>query len=118
MRIPACAPLKLTASSPIDLTAIATSAQLVISPVESRASNSRDDGLLDTSEASSMSLSVVSPIAETTTATPFPPARADAMRPAAFRIFSASARDVPPYFCTILAILRTSISAPPAADSS
>ena len=50
--------------------------------------------------AFSIMSSVVSPWAETTTTTPCPCRASSADRRAAVRMRSASAREVPPYFCT------------------
>ena len=123
VRMPACAPLMLTASSPISRSAIVTSVQETSSPVESSTSNSRGSGAALIDSASSMSRSVVSPMAETTTAMLFPARRAAAMRSATRRIFSASPTDVPPYFCTRTAIYSSPLgcgitSAPPRAGFS
>ena len=96
--MPACAPLRLMAEYPSELSLMATSAHDLSSPVERSTSNSRLSGLSDTSPASSINSSVVSPIALTTATTLLPFFLARAMRPATLFIFFASARELPPYF--------------------
>src|SRR2546428_13230100 len=64
---------------------------------------SRGSGADETWCASATRLSVVLPIAETTTTSRLPQALA-ATRRATFLIFSSSATDEPPYFWTISAI--------------
>ena len=66
---PACDPVKERASWPRLPIAIASTAMLIRSPAVSSMSSSRAGGSGETSFARSMSSSVVSPIAETTTTT-------------------------------------------------
>jgi len=73
------------------------------SPVASSMSTSRGSGFGVIFEARLTRLSVVLPIAETTT-TSWCCAALSATRRATFLIFSVSATDEPPYFCTISAI--------------
>ena len=70
--IPACEPVNETASRPRSLIAIETSAIEIRSPEVSSMSCSRGCGSGETSRASAISRSVVSPIAETTTQTSLP----------------------------------------------
>lgn len=66
---PAWLPVNDCASWPRFLIAIASSAMEIRSPAVSSMSNSRPDGIGDTCSARSISSSVVSPIADTTTTT-------------------------------------------------
>ena len=70
--MPACEPVKLTASRPSVWMAMASSAQLMRSPVESSMSISRSGGRGVISWAMASSSSVVSPRAETTAQTLLP----------------------------------------------
>ncbi len=97
---PAWLPVKDWASWPRDLIAMASSAMEMRSPAVSSMSNSRPAGSGDTCSASSMSSSVVSPIADTTTTTSWPAFLASTIRRATRLMPSASATDEPPYFCT------------------
>jgi hypothetical protein len=67
--IPDWLPVKLMASPPSSRMAIESSAIEIRSPADSSMSSSRRSGLGETCRASVSSSSVVSPIAETTTAT-------------------------------------------------
>src|SRR3954447_16109793 len=80
--------------------AMASSAIEIRSPAVSSMSNSRPAGTGTICLARSMSSSVVSPIAETTTTTSWPAFLVPTMRSATRLIRSASATDEPPYFCT------------------
>ncbi len=71
------------------------------SPAVSSRSSSRGFGAGVSSRAMSMSSSVALPMADTTTTTSLPSRRAATTRSVTARIRSASATDVPPYFCTI-----------------
>src|SRR2546425_935604 len=101
--IPLCDPVKLTASTPQACSAIPRSAIEIRSPAVRSMSSSRRCGSSVTLRARASSSSVVSPIAETTTTTCLPPARACATRAATPRIFSTSATEEPPYFWTMIA---------------
>ena len=70
--MPACEPVRLTASQPRRWMAMASRAQLMRSPALSSMSISRTGGLGVISRASSTSSSVVSPRAETTAQTELP----------------------------------------------
>ena len=107
VRIPACAPPMLTASIPMSCRAIVSNAHETVSPVDNSRSSSRGWGFDVIDRASAIRSSVVLPMAETTTVTSWPCARADATRLATDRMRSGSATDVPPYFCTRRAIRRT-----------
>ena len=72
VRIPACEPVNETASWPRSLIAIETSAIEIRSPAVSSMSSSRGSGRDETCAASSISSSVVWPIAETTAQTLLP----------------------------------------------
>src|SRR3954453_10407844 len=80
--------------------AIASSAIEIRSPAVSNMSNSRPSGTGTICFARSISSSVVSPIAETTTATSCPARLVATMRSATRLIRSASATEEPPYFWT------------------
>ena len=98
VRIPACDPVKLTASRPSAWIAMASRAIEIRSPAVSNMSISRAGGDALTWSASAIRSSVVEPIAETTTITWLSSRRVSAMRPATRLSRSASATDVPPYF--------------------
>ena len=98
--IPAWEPVRLIAWWPRSLIAIAHSAQLIRSPVDSSMSISRGSGVVETSSAIEISSSVVFPRAESTATTRWPCSRADTMRRAARLMRSASATEVPPNFIT------------------
>ena len=91
--------------------AIATSALEIRSPEVSSMSSSRAGGDGDTCCARSISSSVVSPIAETTTTTSLPSLRVATIRSATRLMRSAVPTDEPPYFWT------TRPTAVPAFDS-
>ena len=76
---------------------------MTCSPVASSISVSRRSGSVEIWRASASRPSVVLPIAETTTTSWLPGALATTRR-ATFAIFSTSATDEPPYFCTISAM--------------
>lgn len=99
--IPACQPVSDSALTPMLSSVIAISAAERCSPVLISASSSRAGGALLIVCASSISPSVVSPIADTTMTTLCPLFRAAMHMPAARRSLSASARELPPNFCTI-----------------
>jgi len=80
--------------------AIASSAIEIRSPAVSSMSSSRAGGSGLTLRARSISSSVESPIADTTTTTWSPPLRVATIRCATRLMPSASATDEPPYFCT------------------
>src|SRR3954451_22693594 len=65
-------------------------------------SSSRPAGVGETWLARSISSSVVSPIAETTTTTLLPAFLVSTMRRATRLMLSASATEDPPYFCTTM----------------
>ena len=88
----------------MSLSAIATSAHETISPVDSRRSTSRSTGEAATLRDSANRSSVESPMAEQTTTTPVSADFDAVMRRATPRIFSGSARELPPYFCTMTAM--------------
>ena len=81
--------------------AIAIRVQLTSSPVDRSTSSSRGSGLSETCWASSISSSVVFPMAETTATISTPESLPLPMRRATLMIFSASATELPPYFWTI-----------------
>ena len=98
---PACEPVNERASAPSEEMAIATSALEIRSPEVSSMSSSRAGGTGATCCARSSRVSVVSPIAETTTTTSWPALRVSTMRSATRLMRSAEATDDPPYFWTI-----------------
>jgi hypothetical protein len=98
--MPAWEPVSETASWPRSLMTIEASAHEIRSPVESSMSISRGCGRDETSCAIATSSSVVFPRAERTATTLSPCSRARTMRPAARRMRSASATEVPPNFIT------------------
>ena len=100
-RIPAWPPLSDTAGWCRSCSAIAIRVALTISPVERSSASSRSSGGVATLWASSISSSVVSPMAETTTTIGRPDVAVRATRTAAARIRSAVASDEPPYFWTV-----------------
>ena len=83
--------------------AMASRAIEIRSPAVSSMSSSRAGGSGLTWLARSISSSVESPIADTTTTTWSPPLRVATIRCATRLIPSASATDEPPYFCTMSA---------------
>ena len=95
---PAWLPVNERASKPKLLIAIASSAIEIRSPAVSNMSSSRPCGIGVTALANSMSSSVVSPIALTTTTTWLPAFFEATMRAATRFIPSASATEDPPYF--------------------
>ena len=99
--MPACEPVNETASWPRSWIAIAQSAFEIRSPVEMSMSYSRGCGVGETSCASRISSSVVSPIAESTATTFAPASRAAASRCATRFSLSVSPTDVPPNFITM-----------------
>ena len=80
---------------------MATSVPLMCSPVASRRSISRGSGRSVMAAARSSRWSVVSPMARTTTTRSAPSRRSRAIRPATWRMRSASASEDPPYFWTM-----------------
>ena len=99
---PAWLPVNDRASWPRLPTAIASSAIEIRSPAVSSMSSSRGGGIGETCSARSISSSVVSPIAETTTTTSWPARLASTIRWATRFTPSASATEEPPYFCTTM----------------
>ncbi len=99
---PAWLPVKDRASAPSWAMAMATSAIEMRSPEVRSMSSSRAGGAGVTCSARSISSSVVSPIAETTTHTEWPARCVSTMRRATRLIASASATDDPPYFWTTM----------------
>ena len=97
---PACEPVNEHARSPRLAMAMASRAMEMRSPAVSSMSSSRPGGSGLTWLARSVSSSVVSPIADTTTTTSCPAFLVAAMRCATRLMPSASATDDPPYFCT------------------
>src|SRR6478609_8067779 len=97
---PAWEPVNERASAPRDEMAMATSALEMRSPEVSSMSSSRAGGDGETCWARSISSSVVSPIAETTTTTSWPSLRVATIRSATRLIRSAVPTDEPPYFWT------------------
>ncbi len=98
--MPIWAPVKLIAVTPRLSMAMAISATLTCSPVDSSMSISRAGGRSVISRASAINSSVVCPRAETTTSTCSPRRCAWIARRAAARILFESATLVPPNFCT------------------
>ncbi len=107
---PAWLPVNDRASWPRFPTAMASSAIEIRSPAVSSMSSSRGAGRGETSLARSISSSVVSPIAETTTTTSLPDRLASAIRWATRLIPAASATDDPPYFCTTIPTVLPRVS--------
>src|SRR4051795_9020381 len=99
---PAWVPVNDLAVCPSWAIAIATSAIEIRSPAVSSMSSSRGGGSGDTCSARSMSSSVVSPMAETTTTTSLPERLASTIRCATRLTPSASPTEEPPYFCTTM----------------
>src|SRR6478672_3224357 len=99
---PAWLPVNDRASWPRFPIAIASSAIEMRSPAVSSMSSSRPAGSGETCSARSISSSVVSPIAETTTTTSLPARFASRIRWATRLMPLASATDEPPYFCTTM----------------
>ena len=97
---PACEPVYDRASTPRSWIAIASSAIEIRSPAVSSMSSSRAAGVGLTCSARSISSSVVSPIAETTTTTSSPFRLVSTMRRATRLTLSASLTEEPPYFWT------------------
>ena len=106
--MPTWAPVKLIAFSPSSWIAIAIRAMEICSPVDRSMSISRVGGCSLISRASSMSSSVVSPRALTTTMTWLPAFLARMALRAAFMIRSLSATLEPPNFCTTKATMEIS----------
>ena len=100
--MPACEPVSEIAWWPRSLIAIAQRAQEIRSPTESSMSISRGSGRSETSWAISTRSSVVWPRAESTATTRLPRSRAATIRPAARRMSSAAATEVPPNFITTM----------------
>ena len=104
VRMPICAPVNERAGWPSRWIAIAVSAIVTCSPVETIWSYSRGSASSPPrSFASATSRSVCPLIADTTTATRFPAFTVSTTRRATFRIRSGSPTLVPPYFWTIRA---------------
>ena len=97
---PACEPVNERARSPRLAMAMASRAIEMRSPAVSSMSSSRPGGSGLTWLARSISSSVVSPIADTTTTTSWPAFLVATIRCATRLMPSASATDDPPYFCT------------------
>ena len=97
---PAWDPVNERASRPRVAIAMASSAIEIRSPAVSSMSSSRAGGSGLTWLARSMSSSVESPIADTTTTTRSPALRVATIRCATRLMPSASATEEPPYFCT------------------
>ena len=93
-------PVSDTAGTPRACSAMASSVQVVCSPVDNRESSSRLLGSPPTALAISMSRSVVLPMALQTTAMLLPAFFTSAMRSATAWIFSMVATLVPPYLWT------------------
>ncbi len=89
---------------------MASKAIEIRSPAVRSMSISRSAGLGDTCSARSSRSSVVSPIAETTTATCVPDCLVSTIRRATRLMLSASATDEPPYFCTTRDTKRSGVS--------
>ncbi len=104
--MPACEPVRETASWPMSWIAMAQSAQEMRSPTESSMSISRSYGCGEISWAISTSSSVVFPRADSTATTRFPASRAATIRAAARFRSSGSATDVPPNFITTISLMR------------
>src|SRR2546423_7144646 len=98
--IPACEPVRDTASQPRSSIAISASAQEIRSPTEMSMSSARGFGAGEISSASRIRSSVVLPIADSTPTTRVPPRFASTSRWATARSFSGSATEVPPNFIT------------------
>ena len=113
--MPACAPVRLTASQPSVCSAMAMSATEICSPVAINMSISRGLGAPEICSARPISWSVVWPMALTTTTTRLPALRASTMRAAQRMIRCGSATLVPPNFWTIVGILPALIPWEPAA---
>src|SRR5690606_20994834 len=106
VRMPICAPVNERALWPRLWIAIASSAIVFCSPVETSTSYSRGSGRSPPAWCASATSASVSPaIADTTTATRWPCSTAATTRRATRRIRSMSATLVPPYFWTISATL-------------
>src|SRR5918997_2293198 len=113
--MPACGPVSETAATPLSCSAIASSATDCSSPVASSWSISRGEGSRLTSPASLRSLSVVFPIAETTTTRSRPDSRARPTLSATALMCSAVATELPPYFWTTIpkGVSAHSVAHPP-----
>jgi len=99
VRMPIWAPVNDRAACPSPWIAMASSAMVFCSPVETSTSYSRGSGFSPpSSRARSTSLLVSPDIAETTTATWLPPSSVCTTRRATFRMRSGSPTLVPPYF--------------------
>ena len=105
---PTWGPVKEQAGRPRDWSAIARSPTVTCSPVASSMSISRGSGLDVMAAARASRPSVVFPMADTTTTIRWSGAADSATRRATFLIFSGSATDEPPYFCTISCPMRES----------
>ncbi len=104
--MPACEPVSETASISISFKAIQSRAMVMRSPVESSMSISRLGGLGENFRAMDRRLSVVFPMAETTTAIWIRCCLTLAIRRAICLSLSMSATLLPPYFWTIQVIFR------------
>ena len=107
VEMPACAPVRDTALPPRALMAIAVRAIVVCSPVARSTSISRSIGSRsrETSLASLIRLSVTPDMADTTATTWLPARCVSKMRRAQLRMRSGFPTEVPPYFCTMRAML-------------
>jgi len=100
VRMPACAPVSEIAGVPAAWSAMASSGAVIVSPLLSSMSISRDGGSPVTRWASAISSSVVSPMALTTTTISVPASIDSRMRRATRRSFIGVATLEPPYLCT------------------
>src|SRR5712692_9026534 len=106
--IPTCGPVKEQAGCPRLPRAMASRPMVICSPVASTMSISRGSGVGVMACARATRLSVVLPMAETTTTMRWPWEAPSATRRATLLIFSGSATDEPPYFCTMSWPMRES----------
>ena len=106
VKIPACAPVRETAFTPMASRAIAVRAIVSCSPTAKSISISRSSGSGFRVFARAIRSFVTPLLADTTTTTLFPASTKDLILFATFMILSVSPTDVPPYFCTISAILK------------
>ncbi len=104
VKIPAWNPVRDTESCPKSLSAMDINEVDTCSPVAINISSSLLSGFSDISLAMSIKISVVFPIAETTTTISSPFSLLLAILLAIFFIFSVVPIDVPPYFWTTFAI--------------
>src|SRR5680860_1237773 len=100
--MPAWLPVRLVAVWPCSWMAMASRAIEMRSPAVSSMSSSRPGGMSEISLACRSRLSVVLPMADTTTTTSLPACLACTTRSATRLMRSVSATDEPPYFCTTI----------------